>query len=176
MKSTTIIVRSVFLGLLILPILVSYGCRRSTVPEGLPKLVPCTITITQENVPLANATVSLSPPTKDWPWIGGGITDANGRVEIYTNGRYKGAPEGKFKIVILKSESEENKIPPKPSEDSPEYGQWMNRYQDVMPVFFSLIEKQYIDPSTTPLEIDISGSKPISATFDAGKKVRVKMD
>lgn len=169
--------RYVFFAVSVLLVAVFQGCLGGTPrPSDMPKLTPCTITVTQENAPLAGVTVSLSLGGDSQPWLGGGVTGEDGVVELYTNGRYKGVPEGKFKVVLSKTEIEAGKIPPRPAEDDPGFGEWMNKYENAQPDVFSLVEKEYTDPKTTPLEIEISGSKPVTTTFDAGKKVRVKMN
>jgi hypothetical protein len=157
------------------------GCQaKKPVPPDMPRLTPCKITITQENRPLDNATVTLVNSLATignggaGKWGAGGKTNASGEVEIYTNGFYRGAPVGKYKVVIKKTETEPSRNPPPPSPESPDYNDWMKKYGNEIRLVYSLVEKKFTVASTTPLEIEIQEGKSVSTTFDLGKKVKEK--
>lgn len=153
------------------------GCQTKVpTPPDMPRLSNCKITITQENVPLDNATVSLvnAESNGTGKWGAGGKTNASGEVEIYTNGFYQGAPAGKYKIVITKTEIEPSRNPPPPSPESPDYENWIKKYGNEIRPVYSLVEKKFTLADTTPLEIEIQDGKSISTTLDIGKKVKEK--
>lgn len=125
-----------------------------------------TLTITQEGVPLADALVSLVDP--NIPFSVGGTTDTNGTVVLYTHGKHKGAPLGKYKVCLVKTESDP--VPPAPSMSAPEFEAYQKERQKNPPKTYSLVEKQYTQTETTPLELDISGA--MTKTLDAGKAIK----
>ena len=95
--------------LILLSLVTFFGCAKQSVPDGLPKLVPVTLTFTQEGAPLTGAVVSLIDPNIQF--LVGGTTDADGTVVLYTHGLYKGAPLGKFKVRVVKTESDSTPQP-----------------------------------------------------------------
>jgi hypothetical protein len=128
-----------------------YGPQK---PKGFPKsLSPCELTILQDGAPLETANVSLVSPeeTKDWSAVG--ITDSAGVVQIYTYGKWKGAPKGTFKVVVTKDKVEG----PDGSEKT-----------------FTLVDEQFIKPETTPLTLEIKGAT--KQTFDVGAAVKKRID
>jgi hypothetical protein len=152
------------------------GCQSNgEIPADLPKLIPCKITITQEGLPLEGASVTLRLVGGTQQWYPNGQTDTFGSIDFYTNGRYKGVPVGKYKIVVTKFETEPSKLPPAPSEDDPQYGKWLEQSQQEVRANFQLIERIFTKAETTPLEIEVTDSKEVIGTFDVGKRVRNKM-
>jgi len=124
------------------------GCGEK-LPPGMPSPVPCEITVTQEDQPLAGAVVKLQP-TDNSSWTAMGRTDASGKVIIYTKDEYKGAVPGKYKVIVTKAEIGTD-------------------------ASFYLVDQQYGSASTTPLEIDVVKGKA-TYTVDVGKAVRIKVD
>ena len=155
--------------IIILLLLVTlFGCSRQRVPDGFPKLVSVTLTITQEGTPLAGAMVSLIDPSGSVPFTVGGITNEKGSVILYTHGLHKGAPLGKFKVCIVKTESDS--VPPAPALYTPEFEAYTQALKKNPPKTYTLVEKRYTNLNTTPLELDISGS--LTTTLDVGKMVK----
>jgi len=153
-------------SILILSLVTLIGCTKTNVPDGFPKLVSVTLTFVQEGTPLSGAVVSLSG---DCQFSVGGMTDANGLVVLHTHGQYKGAPLGKFKVRVVKTESDS--VPPAPKLGTPEYATYMEEVRKrPPPKTYTLIEKQYTRTETTPLELDITGS--MTQTLDIGKAVK----
>ena len=153
-------------SILILCFVALVGCAKSNVPDGLPKLVPVTLTLMQEGAPLSEAVVSLEGDT---PFSVGGVTDAKGSVILYTSGKYKGAPPGKFKVRVMKTESDPTPSAPKPGD--PEFRAYMEDARNRSAAkTYTLVEKQYTQIDTTPLELDITG--PLTQTLDVGKAVK----
>jgi hypothetical protein len=60
------------------------GCGEA-LPEGLAKLVPASVQLTQDGVPLAGATVSLIDTVGNQRWYPGGSSDESGTVVLYTS-------------------------------------------------------------------------------------------
>ncbi|MDR1289642.1 MAG: Ig-like domain-containing protein, partial [Planctomycetaceae bacterium] len=143
------------------------GCSRSR-PDDLPKLVPVTLTITQEGKPLSGATVNLSAIEQNSVYTAAGTTDANGVCLLYTHGQYKGSPLGKFKVRVSRTE-----IIPKPSprpKSAAEYEAAMKKSRTDPPKTYQFVEEIYTNANTTPLEIEITGT--MQKTFDVGKAVK----
>ena len=143
------------------------GCSQNSVPDGLPKLVSVTLTITQDGAPLSGATVLLTDPSGSIPFTVGGLTDSKGTVVLYTHGRYKGAPLGQFKVQVTKTESDP--APPAPPFGSPEYYEYLKATHPPTKTY-TLVEKQYTQVETTTLALDVTG--PLATTFDVGKAIR----
>jgi hypothetical protein len=143
-----------------------FGCSHKSVPDSFPKLVFVTLTLTQDGVPLDGAIVSLIDPNIQFSV--GGTTDTKGIVVLYTHGQHKGAPLGKYKVRIVKTESDP--VPPPPRMGTPEYAAHMKEMQKNPPKTYTLVEKQYTKPETTPLELEINGT--MTQTLDVGKAVK----
>ena len=162
--------------ILIVTLMTFTGCQfgGETLPEGLPKLVPATIQLTQDGTPLAGATVMLFDTSGSQQWSPGGLSDSNGTIELYTNGRYKGAPEGKFKVVVTKTETDPSKLGTAPSEDDPKYGEHLNQLANEKRDSYTLIEKKFTDAKNTPLEVEIKKGGEVQK-LDVGAKVKIKI-
>ncbi|MDR0521376.1 MAG: hypothetical protein LBH00_05935 [Planctomycetaceae bacterium] len=130
------------------------GCGQySPKPKNLPLLIPCTLTITQENKPLAGAFVMFEPADEatGTAYMGGGVTDANGCAKITTSS-FPGVRTGKFKVTVTKGES------PAPGE------------------MWSFVEALYTSGATTPHVLEVTGKeKQVIKTFDVGKAIREKV-
>ena len=154
--------------LLLLTASLMTGCGESR-PAGMPRLYPATITITQEGTPLDGALVQLIPEdSANSSWGPGGTTDASGRVVLQTNGKYKGAPLGEYKVTVSKKEKE-----PHPNPEL-QGGQEFRKYLAILKTLktYSFVEPQYGSIKDTPLNIEIT-AKEKTYTVDAGKKVKV---
>lgn len=149
------------------------GCGEKR-PEGMPPLTPCELTVTQENAPLAGATVSLIPADGMAQWNVVSITDEKGVAKILTNGQYNGAPEGNYKIIIIKIEMEAQTGAAVPKPGEPGYDEAVaNLGNKPSAKRYFLIDKKFTNPASTPLSIEIKGSAPIKQNLDAGKAVRI---
>ena len=138
-----------------------FGCG-PTLPEGMPPLMPVSIALTQQQVPLVGATVVLHSDDGRWPV--GGVSDELGRVEVWTAGKYYGAPAGEYRVTVVKDEIEEKPNP----RHNPEF--------DNMPVFTRAF--QTVDPScrraeTTPITITLTESMTEPPAVDVGEAVRL---
>ena len=137
------------------------GCGGEPKPDGLPKLYPVTLTFTQNGEPCADAIVTLVP-VSDSPWGTGGITNANGNVRVQTHGKFPGAPAGKYKITVSKTE---NGTAGQAS---------ANMFATQTIQTFNLIDPVYAVSSSTPLDITVEAGKNKTPypPFDLGAKVR----
>ena len=128
------------------------GCGGPKKPDGLPKLTPCRVKLTQGNAPLADATVRLVYQGEGdaGRWAVAGASDEKGVAKIKTHGQFDGAPSGNFQVVVTKEDSEND-------------GKTVKTY--------SLVENQYTMQTTTTLTLEV-GDSPVDATFDLGAPVR----
>jgi hypothetical protein len=138
--------------IVVLPIF--YGCSGERLPPDLPKLYPVTLTIVQDGQPLGGASVVVvNEDYASSPWAAGGVTNEQGKVKLRTEGKYSGAPAGKYKVTIAKTEVPEIELPEDSS--SPEYNKKIKEIQDKM---FYLVEDKFTKLDTTPLRIEITPS------------------
>ena len=90
---------------LLLAAFVVVGCGGEPRPDGLPKLYPASVMITQEGVPLADASVMLIPEDpSNARWGPMGMTDDTGVAVMRVDGKYAGAPLGTYRVVVEKRE------------------------------------------------------------------------
>ena len=122
----------------------------------MPNLIPVVLIVTQEGAPLAEANINFyaqDPVNKKWG--AGGVTDAQGKLDVKTQGKYKGLPAGKYKITVSKLLVEN---PPQKESDPP------GKY-------FELVEKKYTKEISTDIMIDADGKTSIYE-IKAGKAVK----
>ena len=148
------------------------GCTASSPkPDGFPDTVSCVITITQEGTPLAGAMVSLIPSDGAKDLLFTATTDASGNAKIFTYGRQEGAPKGKYKVVVSKTETDPSKFtPPADENDTVAMDRYMQSTANERLNSYTLVESVYTSAATTTLELEITGKT--TQTFDVGKKVR----
>lgn len=147
--------------LLLVSSLVLVGCNQEELrPDGMPKIYPCEILVTQEGTPLANAGVSFAPEDTSMRFSGSGTTDATGKAKIFTYG-FEGSPAGKFKVTVVKTIPEGGKESVDPSSGAKSM---------VGQKIYSYVEKQYTSFDSSTLEIEVKTGKN-SATFEVGKAV-----
>ncbi|MDR2441223.1 MAG: hypothetical protein LBE12_17820 [Planctomycetaceae bacterium] len=155
------------------------GCSFQQLPDDLPTLYPCKIMVIQDGQPLIGASVILhltDPNTENRgkSWIPMGLTDEKGVAVIKTNARYDGAPLGKYKILVNKTEHETSKLEPAPPEDSPDYARWLEKSRTEKLNEFGLVETIYSDAQKTPHDIEITPNSN-QKNIDVGKAVRNKI-
>jgi hypothetical protein len=140
--------------LLCVTLIVGCGPKR---PEGMPALLSCVLTIQYEDgSPVDNASVSLAPEDASlMQWSISGSTNASGVATITTNGDFTGAPAGKYKVVVRKSELVQvNEI------DA--FG------AEVTEKLQSLIAEEFTNPGKTPHSLEV-GRSPVKETFKVAK-------
>ncbi|MBQ9801297.1 MAG: hypothetical protein IJO40_15360, partial [Thermoguttaceae bacterium] len=82
----------------LLALVAAFGCGGEKLPAGMPKPVPTTITLTLDGKGLADASVTMIPDSGSYAAVG--KTDASGVAEMKTDGKYKGAVPGSYKVVV----------------------------------------------------------------------------
>jgi hypothetical protein len=138
------------------------GCGGQTRPDGMPPLVPCSVLVTQEGVPLSEANVTFIPEDGS-RWSAAGTTNADGIAVLYTLSRYKGVVVGDYKTVVSKTKTIPGTVASSASYERSEPDK-----------SFLLVEKQYDDPSVTPLRIQVvKGTRDYKV--DLGKAVKIRL-
>lgn len=140
----------------------------------MPKLHPAQITFKQEGAPLEGAIIQLIGETPDVAsWGPTGITDTNGVVVLQTNGKYKGAPVGKFKVLITKRETESHPHPEWANlpDGDPNFLKYLDEGKKLKS--FDLVEQKYRLLAETPLSVEIQAGKN-ELELDAGAKVNIE--
>ena len=160
------IIKRIFSLLLIFSFGLLSGCGGKKLPDGMPKLYPVSISVTQEGKPLADASISFRYPNNSAPWAVGGQTDTAGKAKLYTNG-YPGAPLGQFNVVIFKQDNVGLK----------ERGEAEGRLDPdagkIKVRIWSCVEPQYNDPNKTPIHVEIT-EKTKTVDIDAGPAVQIE--
>ena len=142
------------------------GCGQQ-LPDNLPALQQCTLTLTSQGKPLAEASVSLIPLTNEHgQWIAGGVSDANGKVVPIVQGKYKGVPLGKYKVVVIKNryETDETIAERIRKEYANNTRAERDRHMEIeidkyAKVTIPLVHHDCMKQDTTPLEIEILKGK-----------------
>jgi hypothetical protein len=141
MKNTTFF-QNRFGILMIILIFLFTGCAQNNVPSDMPSLQPCTIIITVNGKPLANATVHCQPKD-DGKWYGSGVTNNSGAATILTLSRYSGLAAGDYVVSVIKRIPDPN-WNPKPEEGHPT---------------ISVIDEKFGDEITSPLKCTVTTGK-----------------
>ena len=150
MKKTLLIISFLLCVTLII------GCGGPKRPPGMPALSSCVLTIQYEDgSPVDKAMVSLAPEDAELrQWSISGSTDASGVVTIHTNGDFAGAPAGKYKVVVRKSEvvsTGKNDV-----------------YGDPITGTRSMVAEEFSNSGKTPLSLEV-GSGSVKETFKVKK-------
>jgi len=148
------------------------SCSKNQKPADLPDLFPTTITITQAGQPVEGATVNLLPENSN-KWFAGGNTNSQGVCQVRTQGKYIGAPAGKYDVVVYKTTILESVTRKQPEPTDPVAAK---AYYDQIAKeekSFDSIDQKYKKPTTTDLKIDITSGKN-EQTFDVGKPVNIE--
>jgi hypothetical protein len=152
--------------------LFAFGCGEK-LPPDLPKLHPTILTVVQEGKTLDNATVQLIPKDKNSKWSATGVTDASGKVEFYTHGKYKGVPKGTYRVVVQKTLTEEPKYagqsqPP----EGVSYEKWQQMLASDKPKSYNVVDLNYGSRDSSPLEITVGSGSGKEQQVDVGKAIR----
>ena len=152
------------------------GCSRQDLPKDLPKLYPVIVVLHQEDKPLSDAIVTAVSIGANSKWSGAGKTDASGESVLYVNGQYEGLPEGEFKVMVSKVESDKGpEVPPEPDpqQDRGAWARWNQKYNGphMIPKSYNLVEPIYAQQEKTPLRINVRKEKN-KFTLDVGKAVK----
>jgi hypothetical protein len=84
---------------LLIVLLLLVGCRKTVPrPEGMPDLVPCTVTVTFGGEAIENVGVLLRSTEPGNRWGAGGRTDVKGKTVLKTAGAFEGVVPGEYTI------------------------------------------------------------------------------
>ena len=143
------------------------GCGSQKMPDGMPKLYPLTLNVTQEGKPLPEATVSLFSIDGVNTWNSGGMTKTDGTLVVFTRGKYAGVPAGKYKVTVDCVMSDVPRPKEATMEEIMEHGKKHPEYR-VVPL-------PYTDRKTTSLEIEVAkGTNRLN--IDIPETVKIKFD
>lgn len=143
------------------------GCSRENRPNDLPKLMPVTLTLTQDGKPLEKAMVVLYAENPDIvKWTVSGNTDTDGKTILVTHGQFRGAPAGKFKVCVTKVENADQSAEPDSRAGLVTAGEPVTSGR---PRLIYHVDPVYSDPKKTPLEIEIPAKGKGTFTLDCGK-------
>ena len=146
------------------------GCGGDERPPGFPKLYPVSLQVLQEGAPLADAAVSLRISDNSMTWSIGGRTDEQGIAVLWTHGRFRGAPEGAFKVSLEKvvNEGEDEMLEALNRED-------LAAAARIRVESNSFVKEEYNSFGTTPIEIEITPRSRM-IEIDAGPAVKIRRE
>ncbi len=151
------------------------GCAREKTPPDMPKLYPTSITVTQDGAPCVDACVQLlKRDDLNYKWLAGGTTDETGTCVVKTMGKFNGAPEGDFNVIVYKTirnESETRKNVAQPT-DPAEAREWIKKVAEEEKEF-DYVDTKYKKVDTSDLTITVSRGKNAVA-FEVGPEVKVE--
>ena len=157
-------------------ILLFSGCGGEQLPPGIPKLYPATLTVMQDGKPLADAEIIMINVDPSTNWSAGGVTDQNGVLKLRTMGRYNGAPVGKYKVAVQKTETPDISLPYDPPYDPPsdpaELREYNRLVKEIRDNTFLLVDEKF-SIEKTELEVEITPTE-LKVTVDVSPAVRVK--
>jgi hypothetical protein len=158
--------RLLFFVTIIFSVALFVGCGSSSKPSDLPVLYPCTLTFTQEGIPLAGAIVELvAQDANNAKYVPVQHTADDGTAKMSTYG-FAGVPAGKYKIIVTKIVEDEIATRDEGTGETIFVGSDRHRMTDII----------YSDAKTTPLEIEVTGKeKNMKRTFNVGKAIKVKL-
>jgi hypothetical protein len=150
--------------ILLIVALVVVGCSPNDKPSDLPPLYPCTIVVTQDGSPLAEAAIELVPISPaEAKYRAASITGTDGKVSMTTYG-FPGVPAGKYKVVISKNIQDDLVYADNPSTGQKEIVSFKK---------YRTVEPKYSSAERSPYEIEINGKgKKAKHVFDIGKTVK----
>ena len=132
-------------------------------------MVPLTLTLTQEGVPVAGAFVTLYPEDANSKWSAGGRSDEQGTVFLRTRGEFRGVASGTYRITVAKTELEENTLNVEPGGDPEAFNRSESKRKK-----FSLVDPIFAEQSSTTLKMRVeSGMSQI--TLELGKAMRIRL-
>lgn len=141
------------------------GCGK-TIPAEFQDLCPTTITIVQNGTPLEGASVALTP-LGGAGLSAGGTTDAKGEVILYTQGEYKGAKPGKYRVSVVKESRTLNEDAAGGSVGGPPA---TPEQRKAMYTIRTFVDPKFTSSRMSPLEIEIKSGENIQ-TFDVGDPI-----
>lgn len=140
------------------------GCTQGpAMPDDLPPLTPCTLTLELDQAPLSDATITLIPASGNW--IGVGLTDSAGQATVQTQGRYAGIPAGEYVVTVTKWE-ESAEAAPDPTSAEADAAAFQGGARPTKRK--SLVPAKYTKQETTDLKLSVT-HQAIDKTFTLEK-------
>ena len=163
----------------LLALVAAFGCGGEKLPAGMPKPQSTTITLTLDGKGLADASGTMIP-ADGGQYAAVGTTDANGVAEMKTDGQFKGAVPGEYKIIVgAKDEIDYGELGPPPTGDPAALEKWNIDVEKSggMAQFkrYSLVSTEFTDVENTPLTITVKDGKN-AETFDLGASAREEVE
>ncbi|MDR1494134.1 MAG: hypothetical protein LBT05_15645 [Planctomycetaceae bacterium] len=124
-------------------------------PEGMPELLPCSITATFGGKIVKGVTVSLTPLEGNKTWSPSGTTNDNGTAYPETSYGFKGVPVGQYRVSFTCFETNPNY-----DENNPK-SPWAKSF---IPLKYSKSQ------SKKTLEVQTDGKNNFVFTLDAGEE------
>ena len=146
------------------------GCGE-TLPPDMPKLYPTKVVIIQDGQPLEGANVQLLPKDPDSRWAAAGRTDSSGAVDFFTEGRYRGVPEGDYQVTVSKVYTEPSKYLGQKRPDDIDYPTWNRMMSEEKLNSYHLIDPVYDSRKTSTLELTVGPKQPKDRQIDVGNAV-----
>lgn len=154
---------------------VAFGCGGPKKPADLPELHPVKITVVQDGQPLEGATVTLAPNDASMRFVVGYKTDKSGVAEIRTQGEWKGAPAGTYKVLISKVDVKDTSELGPPPTDPDAKKEYDAKLAELSGQSADTVDPKYGKANTTPEEIEVAAGG-VEKTIDVGAKVSVTFD
>jgi len=155
----------------LLPFVTGCGVK---LPTDLPKLYPTTLIIIQDDKPLEDAAVQLLPKDPQSRWAAAGRTDSSGKVEFFTEGRYRGVPEGDYQVTVSKIYTEPGRYFGQTRPDDIDKMTWdalVASEKDKIKSYY-LVDPVYDSKRTSSLELSVGPKQPKDRQIDVGKAFR----
>ena len=147
------------------------GCG-PRLPDGMPRLYPVSIEVTQEGAPLGEAMVTLHSDSPNLArWVPSGVTNASGIAVLMTDGKYKGAPLGTYKVAVVRTSLDPHPEPELVNEQPGSPGAARYQQLETARKAFIYVESPYTSMGTTPLTVEITANQKMYPV-DAGKKIK----
>lgn len=143
------------------------GCGEK-LPPDLPKLYPTRVLVIQAGKPLEGASVHLLPKDTNSRWAAAGKTDSSGKVEFYTEGRYRGVPEGAYQLTVSKTFTEPSEYD-RARPDDIDYATWERMAAQEKRDSYHLVNPVYDSRKTSPLELTVGPKQPTDRQIDVGE-------
>ncbi|MBR6387870.1 MAG: carboxypeptidase regulatory-like domain-containing protein [Thermoguttaceae bacterium] len=138
------------------------GCNNGPKkPDDLPKLIPTTIVVQYDDgTPVAEATVALRNPDANAgrTWNLTGVTDAQGKVALKTDGQWDGAPAGTYQVMVTKEVSE--------LDQGTEPGASV-----IVKSVTRFVDQKYNNPNTSGITVEVKEGGEAEHVIKVGEKV-----
>lgn len=162
-----------------LALVAALGCGGEKLPEGMPKPVATTLTFKVDGKGLADANITMIP-ADEGRYVAVGKTDANGVADMKTDGKFKGAVPGEYKVVVAaKDEVDYGEFGPPPTGDPAALEKWNVAVENgggaAQFKRYSLVAAEFGDVEKTPLTVSVADGK-VAETFDLGDSTREEVD